>query len=118
MSKEIGERVVSVRKKAGLSQREFAARLGISNGGISQIENGKAMPGGDFLLKMHQELGVDINWLLTGVSSQPQHIKQPKMSSDKQKLMDAFDEMTPEQQRSFLEVGRFYTQPKPGKCAG
>lgn len=44
MSKDIGERVISVRKKAGLNQREFAARLGISNGGISQIENGKAMP--------------------------------------------------------------------------
>ncbi len=38
MSKDIGERVISVRKKAGLNQREFAARLGISNGGISQIE--------------------------------------------------------------------------------
>lgn len=41
MSKDIGERVISVRKKAGLNQREFAARLGISNGGISQIENGR-----------------------------------------------------------------------------
>ncbi|MGK3528992.1 helix-turn-helix domain-containing protein, partial [Escherichia coli] len=42
---------------------------GISNGGISQIENGKAMPGGEFLLKMHQEFNVDVNWLLTGMST-------------------------------------------------
>ena len=36
----------------------------------------------------------------------------------KQKLIDTFDDMTPDQQRSFLEIGRFYTQPKPGKIAG
>lgn len=26
------------------------------------------MPGGDFLLRIHQEFGVDVTWLLTGVS--------------------------------------------------
>lgn len=62
------------------------------------------------------QLGIDVLYIITGVRSQP--VLTSQMSSDKQKLMDAFDEMTPEQQRSFLEVGRFYTQPKPGKCAG
>ena len=38
--------------------------------------------------------------------------------TEKQKLIDTFDDMTPDQQRSFLEIGRFYTQPKPGKIAG
>lgn len=66
MSKDIGLRVKSVR--GGMAQRDFAARLGISNGGISQIESGKAMPGGDFLLRIHQEFGVDVTWLLTGAT--------------------------------------------------
>ena len=118
MSKDIGERVISVRKKAGLNQREFAARLGISNGGISQIENGKAMPGGEFLLKMDQEFNVDVNWLLTGMSTDGMTRNQNQISPEKQKLIDTFDDMTPDQQRSFLEIGRFYTQPKPGKIAG
>jgi len=66
MSKEIGERVLWVRTQNGLSQRDFAARLGISSGGISQIESGKTMPGGEFLLRIHEEFGVDVTWLLTG----------------------------------------------------
>ncbi|HED9670904.1 TPA: helix-turn-helix transcriptional regulator [Klebsiella pneumoniae] len=118
MSNFIGERVASVRKQAGLNQRDFAARLGISNGGISQIENGKAMPGGDFLLRMHQEFGVDITWLLTGVSNgSPAHEIQA-MSQEKKELLDAFDGMTPEQRRAILEVGRGLAQVKPSKFAG
>jgi transcriptional regulator with XRE-family HTH domain len=117
MSIEVGERVTSIRKKAGMNQRDFAARLGISNGGISQIESGKAMPGGDFLLRIHQEFGVDLTWLLTGVSN---HVSQdsPVVSPEKKELMDAFDGMTPEQRRAILEVGKVLAQPKPSKFAG
>ncbi|HCT5600426.1 TPA: helix-turn-helix transcriptional regulator [Klebsiella oxytoca] len=118
MSSSIGERVVSIRKKADLNQRDFAARLGISNGGISQIENGKAMPGGDFLLRIHQEFGVDITWLLTGVSNHTQVNEVQPMSPEKKELLDAFDGMTPEQRRAILEVGKGLAQPKPSKFAG
>ncbi|EKT7903999.1 TPA: helix-turn-helix transcriptional regulator [Klebsiella pneumoniae] len=118
MSNSIGERVVSIRKKADLNQRDFAARLGISNGGISQIENGKAMPGGDFLLRIHQEFGVDITWLLTGVSNHAQVNEVQPMSPEKKELLDAFDGMTPEQRRAILEVGKGLAQPKPSKFAG
>ena len=69
MSKEVGARVQQVRSQAEMNQREFASRLGISSGGISQIESGKTMPGGDFLLKIHQEFGIDVTWLLTGLST-------------------------------------------------
>ena len=69
MSKEVGARVQQVRSQAEMNQREFASRLGISSGGISQIESGKTMPGGDFLLKIHQEFGIDVTWLLTGLSA-------------------------------------------------
>lgn len=69
MSKEVGERVQAVRAGSGLSQRDFASRLGISSGGISQIETGKTMPGGEFLLRLHQEFKADVTWVLTGVSA-------------------------------------------------
>lgn len=73
---------------------------------------------GEFLLKMHQEFNVDVNWLLTGMSTDGMTRNQNQISPEKQKLIDTFDDMTPDQQRSFLEIGRFYTQPKPGKIAG
>lgn len=117
MSIDVGERVILIRKKAGMTQRDFAARLGISNGGISQIEKGKTMPGGDFLLRIHQEFGVDLTWLLTGVSNHvPQEV--PVVSPEKQELMDAFDDMTAEQRRAILEVGKVLSQPKSGKLVG
>lgn len=66
MSAEVGRRVQQVRADAQLNQREFASRLGTSSGGVSQIESGKTMPGGDFLLRIHREFGADVTWLLTG----------------------------------------------------
>jgi len=66
MSKEIGARVLSVRTSTGLNQRDFAAELGVSSGGISQIESGKTMPSGDFLLRVYEKFSVDATWLLTG----------------------------------------------------
>lgn len=77
-----------VRAAAQLNQREFAARLGISSGGISQIESGKAMPGGDFLLGVHKEFGVDINWLLTGMSTAP--APPPPLPEGDRILLDNF----------------------------
>lgn len=66
MKKEVGERVLQVRIAAKLNQREFAARLSTGSGRISGIESGANMPSGDFLLRLHNEFGVDLNWLLTG----------------------------------------------------
>ncbi|MBG6244770.1 DNA-binding protein [Candidatus Symbiopectobacterium sp. 'North America'] len=68
-NEEIGLRVKQVRAGSGLNQRDFAAKQGISNGGISQIESGKTVPGGDFLLRIHQEFSVDLTWLLSGLSN-------------------------------------------------
>lgn len=67
MGSSIGERVKQVR--GALNQRDFAELLGVAKGSISQIEQGKAMPSGDFLLKIKQALDVDMNWLLTGMGS-------------------------------------------------
>ena len=90
MSKEVGARVLQVRQDANLNQREFATRIGISSGGISQIESGKAMPGGDFLLKIHQEFGVDVTWLLTGMSTSGVAPNAGNVSEGDQILLDNF----------------------------
>lgn len=66
-SKNIGERIFSIRAKLKLNQREFAKKLETSSGYISGIESGKNMAGGEFLLRLNREFGVDLNWLLTGI---------------------------------------------------
>lgn len=65
----IGDRVKEVRLAAALNQRDFAARLSTSSGRISEIEQCKTVPGGDFLAKLRSAFGADINYVLTGLAS-------------------------------------------------
>jgi len=101
MSKEVGGRVLAVRTSAGLNQRDFAAQLGTSSGGISQIESGKTMPGGDFLLRLHENFDVDVTWLLTGQRnpSLPPP-PAPALSADEASLLADYRASHPVVQRS------------------
>lgn len=116
MEIEIGNRVRQVRTKAGLNQRDFATQLGISSGGISQIESGKAMPGGYFLLRIHQAFSVDITWLLSGMSINKPDTSLMGLTQDKQALLDAYDGMSNENKRVLLQIGEVLSQLKPKKC--
>jgi transcriptional regulator with XRE-family HTH domain len=49
-----------------MSQTEFARRIGVSQGHLSYIERGDKTIGVEILLKIHQEFGKSIEWLLTG----------------------------------------------------
>lgn len=40
--------------------------LDTSSGYISEIEQGKKMPGSEFLISLWRVFGVDLNWFLTG----------------------------------------------------
>ncbi len=61
-----GERIKLVRQRLGLSQKDFSARLDLSQSTLSQIENDRYFPSYDTLYYMTAELGVDSNWLLCG----------------------------------------------------
>lgn|SRR5690554_4381763 len=98
MSINIGERVKHVR--GGMNQRAFAEKLGVSNGSISQIEQGKAMPSGEFLLRIHQEFNVDITWLLTGMSNSP---PAPRLAPDEAALLDNYRH-SPKAQKDILKA--------------
>ena len=71
----IGERLKSWRKSENLTQQAIARSISSSSGYISEIEQGKTIPGGNFLISLNREYGVDINWLLTGGGYSP--IKGP-----------------------------------------
>ena len=111
----IGLRIKEERERLSLTQQGIADAIGVAKRTFIDWEKDRTSPTAVQLSALSQ-LGIDVLYIITGVRSRP--VLTSQMSSDKQKLMDAFDEMTPEQQRSFLEVGRFYTQPKLGKCAG
>ncbi|MFM2407783.1 MAG: hypothetical protein RL358_525 [Pseudomonadota bacterium] len=65
-SDEVAARLMLSIAKSGLNQAEFARRLGVSAGFVSDAARGIKKPGTDFLLGMRTVFGISIDWLLTG----------------------------------------------------
>ena len=66
----IGDRLKLLRKTNNLSQQSLAKILSTSSGYISEIERGLKTPGSEFLLTLKRELGVNVDWMLTGEGDQ------------------------------------------------
>jgi transcriptional regulator with XRE-family HTH domain len=49
-----------------MTQQEFAARLGVSQAYVSDMERGKFEIGAEILLGISREFGKPLEWLLTG----------------------------------------------------
>lgn len=56
-------RMKSIRERHGLSQEEFAKRIGISNATISRYEAGLRAPDIETILAIADEFKVPVNWL-------------------------------------------------------
>lgn len=50
----------------GLNQSEFARKLGVSAGFVSDVVRGQKKPGTEFLHAVRSLFGISIDWLLTG----------------------------------------------------
>ena len=64
LMKEIGARLVQLRKEAGLTQQEVAGHLGMTKGTVSNYEQGLRSPSPDALVKFAKEFHVTVNYLL------------------------------------------------------
>lgn len=60
------ERMKKLRKTLGLTQQEFADRLGISRGNIATYETRDGSPGSSVVNLICREFNVDEHWLRTG----------------------------------------------------
>ena len=62
----MGARIAARRKSLGLSQRQLAELLNVSNNHISNIERGREIPGFDTFIGICNELKVTPDYLLLG----------------------------------------------------
>ena len=62
----LGERIRKRRKDMKLTQQEISKALGLTSQHISAIEQDKRTPSLTSLVKMAEELGVSVDYLLTG----------------------------------------------------
>ena len=62
----INERIKEIRRSSGLSQTDFAERLGTTRGVITNLEGEKTTPNEPFIKLICREFNVDEHWLRTG----------------------------------------------------
>ena len=62
----MNDRIKSLRKTLGLSQREFGKKIGISDTAVSKLESGERNPSEQTLLSICREFNVDYYWLTEG----------------------------------------------------
>lgn len=96
MIKDLPEKLKSLRKQYGLSQREAASRLGISTSVISAYENGERTPSTENLLALSYLYKCSTDYLLGKESEPPKIILNTDKLSPKQLqiLSELIDTMT------------------------
>ena len=62
----LGPRIAALRREAGWSQAELAARLRVSPSAMGMYEQGRREPPVELLVALARELGVTTDFLLTG----------------------------------------------------
>ena len=77
----IGDRIREVRKHLGLTQREFADRLGIKGPYVSELEKGKKYPSGQLIHNIWLTFSLNREWLENGEGVR---YKTPGQPHDKQ----------------------------------
>ena len=63
---KIGKFIADLRKEKGLTQRELAETMGVSDKTISKWERGNGMPEMSMLMPLCRLLGINVNELLSG----------------------------------------------------
>lgn len=62
----IGSRIGNSIKESGLSQKDFADKIGVTEQAIGNYIHDRRFPKAEILLRMKQAFGVSVDWLLTG----------------------------------------------------
>ncbi len=62
----LSDRLREIRRILGITQAEMAERLGVSNSFQSEVEKGKTKPGYDYIYSIHDNLNINLHYLLKG----------------------------------------------------
>ncbi len=119
-----GERVRSLRKQLGLSQVEFANRIGMTQGYVTNIERGTRDVNDRLIKLMSETFSVSEEWLLTGegdIFQDNDHLllanlmKKYRMNSMETALISAFFELTaPQREASVYFIKRMIDKNRQG----
>jgi len=63
--KSLGERILYLRKKNNLTQKELSESINVARSSIGKIENNEVSPSAEILVELSKAFKVSIDWLLT-----------------------------------------------------
>jgi transcriptional regulator with XRE-family HTH domain len=109
----IGIRLKKIRQKENLNQRDFAKRIGISQGMLSGIENGTEKFSSRTQKIVCFEFGIEENWLLTGQEpmfisrkAPPEAIQRTDgmgLTVEERELLEIYDKLTANTQKDIRD---------------
>ena len=71
INQRIGAFIAALRKEQGMTQEQFAERLGVSNRSVSRWENGNTLPDLSLMQLICQITGITLSELLSGARQDP-----------------------------------------------
>ena len=71
----LGQRIALLRRQAGMSQAELAARMGVSASAVGMYEQGRREPSVEGLVSLSDILQVSTDYLLTGKVADPRDLQ-------------------------------------------
>lgn len=111
---QIGKRITSRREECGLTQAEFAKRLGFDHSYISKIESGYQEPSFRFLKKAARELSVSPSYL---VASDAELAGVASYTTEAAELLAKFQQLSEEDKKSVVDFFKFILEQKRKKDA-
>ena len=89
---EFAEKLMTLRKQAGLSQEQLADRLGVTRQSVSKWESGTAFPELVKLVTLSEMFGVSVDYLVKDYVEEPE--QQRADSPDTARLEQKVDDLT------------------------
>ena len=73
MTNDIGKFIQEIRKEKGLTQKELAELIGVSDKTISKWENGNSSPDTSMLMSLSEALEITVNELFSADKISPEN---------------------------------------------
>ncbi|WP_373218648.1 helix-turn-helix domain-containing protein [Ruminococcus sp. 5_1_39BFAA] len=103
MCNMIGHRIKERRKELKLTQVQIKELCGISNGNLSDFENGNKTPSANSLVALSKALQVSTDWILTGENHRGD-ISDVILSEYENNLLELFRELDSNDQEEILDI--------------
>jgi transcriptional regulator with XRE-family HTH domain len=101
MGQETGERIAELRKTLGLTQAQFAERIGLKFSAISMIERGKAPLTESNMDHIHLAFGACKEWLRDGTGEMLD--EEAGLSDPEMRLIKSFRRLSPTAQKYLID---------------